>query len=38
MVKRDLQEMLDQNLIQITRDRDEDEHVVNVIVPRFNIT
>lgn len=32
-----LQEMLDGNLIQITRDRDEDEHGVNVIVPHFNI-
>ncbi|XP_050909228.1 uncharacterized protein LOC127123004 [Lathyrus oleraceus] len=37
VVKRDLQEMLDQNLIQITRDGDEDEHEVNVIVPRFNL-
>lgn len=37
MVKRDLQEMLDQNLIQIIRDKDEDEHEVNFIVPRFNI-
>lgn len=30
--------MLDQNLIQITRDKDEDEHEVNVIVPHFNIS
>lgn len=37
VVKRDLQEMLDANLIQITRDRDEYEHDVNVIVPHFNI-
>ncbi|XP_050878569.1 uncharacterized protein LOC127082379 [Lathyrus oleraceus] len=37
VVKRDLQEMLDQNLIQITRDRNEEEHEVNIIVPRFNI-
>ncbi|XP_050877776.1 uncharacterized protein LOC127081573 [Lathyrus oleraceus] len=37
VVKRDLQEMLDQNLIQVTRDRNEDEHEVNVIVPRFNL-
>lgn len=37
MVKRDFQEMLDQNLIQITRDMDEDEHGVNVKVPYFNI-
>ncbi|XP_050896377.1 uncharacterized protein LOC127103140 [Lathyrus oleraceus] len=37
VVKRDLQEMLEQNLIQIRRDMDEDEHEVNVIVPRFNI-
>lgn len=37
VVKRDLQEILDKNLIQITRDRDEDEHGVNVIVPHFNI-
>ncbi|XP_050896594.1 uncharacterized protein LOC127103370 [Lathyrus oleraceus] len=37
VVKIDLQEMLDQNLIQIRRDRDQDEHEVNVIVPRFNI-
>lgn len=37
MVKRDLQEMLDENLIQITRDMDEDEHGMNVIVPNFNI-
>ena len=29
--------MLDQNLIEITRDKDEDEHEVNVIVPRLNI-
>lgn len=36
-MKRDLQEMLDQNLIQITRDRYEDEHELNVIVPHFNI-
>ena len=28
--------MLDQNLIQVTRDRNKDEHEVNVIVPRFN--
>ena len=38
VVKRDLQEMLDQNLIQVTRDRNEDEHEVNVIVPRFNLS
>ncbi|XP_050889248.1 uncharacterized protein LOC127094461 [Lathyrus oleraceus] len=37
IVKRDLQEMLDQNLIRVTRDRKEDEHEVNVIVPHFNI-
>ncbi|XP_050918505.1 uncharacterized protein LOC127135924 [Lathyrus oleraceus] len=37
VVKRDLQEMLDQNLIHITRDRDEDEHGVNAMVPHFNI-
>lgn len=37
MVKRDLQEILDQNLIQIIRDGDEDEHEVNVIIPHFNI-
>ncbi|XP_050888699.1 uncharacterized protein LOC127093840 [Lathyrus oleraceus] len=37
VVKRDLQEMLDQNLIQVTRDKNEDEHEVNVIVPRFNL-
>lgn len=37
MVKRDLQEILDKNLIQITRYRDEDEYEVNVIVPHFNI-
>lgn len=37
VVKRDLQEMLDENLIQITRDMDEDKHGVNVIVPHFNI-
>ncbi|XP_050877126.1 uncharacterized protein LOC127080877 [Lathyrus oleraceus] len=37
VVKRDLEEMLDGNLIQITRDRDEDEHGVNVIVPHFSI-
>ena len=37
MVRRYLQEILDQNLIQITKDRDEDEHEVNVIVPHFNI-
>lgn len=36
-MKRDLQEMLDKNLIQVTRDRNEDEHEVNVIVPRFNL-
>lgn len=29
--------MLDQNLIQITRDRDEDEHEVNVIFPHSNL-
>lgn len=29
--------MMDQNIIQITRDKNEDEHEVNVIVPRFNI-
>lgn len=27
----------DQNLIHIMRDRDEDEHEVNVIIPRYNI-
>ncbi|XP_050877163.1 uncharacterized protein LOC127080915 [Lathyrus oleraceus] len=37
MVKRGLQGMLDENLIQITRDRDEYEYGVNVIVPHFNI-
>ena len=37
VVKRDLQEMLDQNLIQVTRDRNEDENEVNVIVPHFNL-
>lgn len=37
MVKRYLQETLDQNVIQITSDRDEDEHGMNVIVPLFNI-
>ncbi|XP_050896675.1 uncharacterized protein LOC127103462 [Lathyrus oleraceus] len=37
MVNRGLQEMLDQYLIHITRDRDEDEHDVNVIVSHFNI-
>lgn len=37
MIKRDLQETLDQNLIQITRDRDEDENEVNVILLHFNI-
>lgn len=37
VVKSDLQEMLDQNLIQITRDRDKYEHEMNVIVPHFNI-
>lgn len=37
MVKRDLQEMMDQNLIHITRDRDGEEHEVNVIVTYFNI-
>lgn len=36
-VKRDLQERLDQNLVQVTRDRNEDEHELNVIVPRFNL-
>lgn len=36
-VKRDLQDMLDQNLIQVTRDRNEDEHEVNIIVPHFNL-
>lgn len=29
--------MLDQNLIQVTRDINENEHKVNVIVPRFNL-
>ncbi|XP_050919131.1 uncharacterized protein LOC127136637 [Lathyrus oleraceus] len=37
VVKRYLKEMLDQNLIQIMRDKDEDEHDVNVIIPHFNI-
>lgn len=37
VVKRDLQDMLDQNLIQVRRDRDEDEHELNIIVPRFNL-
>ena len=37
MVRRYLQKMLDRNLTHITKDRDEDEHVVNVIVPHFNI-
>ena len=37
MVKRDLQEMLDQNIIQLTRDRNEDGHEMNVIVPHFNL-
>lgn len=36
-VKRDLQEMLNQNLIQVTRDRNEDEHEVNFILLRFNL-
>ncbi|XP_050909901.1 uncharacterized protein LOC127123744 [Lathyrus oleraceus] len=37
VVKRDLPEMLDQNLIQVTRDRNEGEHEASVIIPRFNI-
>lgn len=37
IVKRDLQVMLDKNLIQVTRDINEDEHKVNVIVPHFNL-
>ncbi|XP_050889418.1 uncharacterized protein LOC127094655 [Lathyrus oleraceus] len=37
IVKRDLQEMLDQNLIQVTSDINEDGHEVNIIVPRFNL-
>lgn len=37
VVKRDLQETLDTNLIQITRDMDEDGYDVNVIVAHFNI-
>lgn len=37
MVKRDLQEILDKYIIQITKDRDEDEHGMSVIVPHFNI-
>ncbi|XP_050916698.1 uncharacterized protein LOC127131850 [Lathyrus oleraceus] len=37
VVKRDLQEIRDQNLIQVTRDRNEGEHEVNIIVPRFNL-
>ncbi|XP_050877328.1 uncharacterized protein LOC127081085 [Lathyrus oleraceus] len=36
VMKIDLQEMLDQNLIQVTRDKNEDEHEVNIIVPYFN--
>lgn len=35
-MKRDLQEMLDQNLIQVIRDINDDVHEVNVIIPRFN--
>lgn len=30
--------MLDENLIKINRDRDEDEHGMDVIVPHFNIS
>lgn len=37
VVKRDLEDILDQNLIHITRDRDEYEHEINVIVPCFNL-
>ncbi|XP_050920028.1 uncharacterized protein LOC127137625 [Lathyrus oleraceus] len=37
VVKRDLQEMMDQNIIQVTRDINEDEHEVNVKVPRLNL-
>lgn len=29
--------MLCQNLIQVTRDINEDAHEVNIIVPRFNL-
>lgn len=36
VVKRDLQQMLDQNLIQVRRDRNGGEHEVNIIVPHFN--
>ncbi|XP_050890295.1 uncharacterized protein LOC127095683 [Lathyrus oleraceus] len=37
VVKNELQEMLDQNLIRVIRDRNEDKHEVNVIVPHFNL-
>lgn len=29
--------MLDQNLIQVTRDRNKDEHQVNTIIPQLNL-
>lgn len=28
---------MDKNLIQVTKDKNEDEHKVNIIIPRFNL-
>ncbi|XP_050889611.1 uncharacterized protein LOC127094889 [Lathyrus oleraceus] len=38
VLKKDLQEMLDQNLIQVTRDRNEDDHEFDKVIPyKYNV-